>query len=54
MYAVVKHRDDGTDWIAEVLPNDAEANQWAEIFRDREAQPGVTYTVEPLEKVMKP
>jgi hypothetical protein len=54
MYAVVKHRTDGTDWIAEVLPVVEEAAEWAQIFRDREAKPGVTYTVEPLEEVMEP
>lgn len=45
-HAVVRH-EDGHDWIAEVLPTEPEALEWAEIFRDRERdEPHVTYTVE--------
>ena len=47
MYEVVKHRPDGSTWVAEVLPNEVEAGEWAQIFRDR-GEVGVTYTVEPL------
>jgi len=49
MYAVVKHRSDGSDWIVEVLPNAEEAAEWAQVFRDQETSPGVTYTAEPAD-----
>lgn len=49
-YAVIRHAP-GHDWIAEILPNETEAQQWAQIFRDR-GEEGVTYTVVPLASVL--
>lgn len=50
-HAVVMHSA-GPDWVAEVLPSKAEAESWAEVFREN-ASEGVTYTVHRLEDVVK-
>ncbi len=49
-HAVVRHRD-GHDWIAEVLPSQDEAEQWADVFREQAGE-GVTYTVVPYAKLV--
>lgn len=49
-HAVVRNQGEHT-WIAEVLPSEPEAQEWAGIFRER-GQEGVTYTVVPLASVM--
>ncbi len=49
-HAVVRHEGDH-HWIAEVLPGKAEAEEWADTFREQ-APEGVTYTVVPLSSVV--
>lgn len=44
-HAVVRHQD-GHDTIVEVLPSEAEAEEWAEMWREQ-VPADVTYTVVP-------